>query len=315
MAVRPKSIYHESVALTEATVTEITPADEMVATTIIDTAAAMATVQESKQVSVNANGSNDTVIANEHDEPLEQTHIIATPAIVEPTTSSNNSDTIVDTLPTNSRYCVAFLLPGPPLYDYLMLDDSNNGSGNHGSVVDESFMRRLTEVMGLNRCQLELVSRALTLLRERISRMNVCLEGYEVRVFIPLGTPVATVRHWLHEAGLHEGEQYVFESVSSLRAVASQRASSSRLSPVHSHQSSSPLTNQRGNFPPSGTRTTTKSATNPARDIHAFLVQADALAQDTTLFSKLPENVRPRCSPSVRLAAARSYSTALNYVF
>ncbi|KAI8055886.1 hypothetical protein BDF22DRAFT_774140 [Syncephalis plumigaleata] len=249
----------------------------VVATTIIDTTTT-ATVQDSNQACVL---------------PLEQTRILATPAIVEPSTSSNGSDTVVDTLPTNSRYCVAFLLPGPPLYDYLVLDNSNNNN-NTNSNSNSSGSH-------------ELVSQALALLRERIPRLDVRLEGYEVRVFMPLGTPVATVRHWLHEAGLHEGEQYIFESVSSLRAAAaaaasqrtSQRTSStsSRLSPIHSHQSSSPLTSQR------------------ARDIHAFLVQADALARDTTSFSKLPENIRPRCSPSVRLAAARSYSTALNYVF
>ncbi|KAI9597262.1 hypothetical protein BDF19DRAFT_436382 [Syncephalis fuscata] len=200
----------------------------------------------------------------------------------------------------------------PPLYDYLMLDNgSGTGSnGSNGSVVDESFMRRLTEVMGLNRRQLELVSQALSLLRERIPRLDVRLEGYEVRVFMPLGTPVATVRHWLYEAGLREGKQYIFESISSLRAAAATQHGSSRMSHGSSPRSLSPPTSQ-----PSFASTSTKAAGNPARDIHSFLAQADSMAQDTTAFSKQPANTRQRCTPSVRLAAARSYSVAMNYVF
>ncbi|RKP26012.1 hypothetical protein SYNPS1DRAFT_28272 [Syncephalis pseudoplumigaleata] len=311
MAARPQSIRHcdEAIAHLETSTRNAAAEEEeeVAATLIVD-----------PDVYTPATATATPSPSNEH-EQLEQTQVLAsppppvpTPAIMEPE-PCNEPDSAADMLPANSRYCVAFLLPGPPLYDYLMLDHSNNSSGSHGgSVVDESFMRRLTEVMGLNRRQLELVAQALSLLRERIPRLDVRLEGYEVRVFMPLGTPVATVRHWLHEAGLHEGQQYIFESVSSLRAAASQRGSSRMSQGSRSTRSSASPMSQR-DF----TAGAENRPSNPTRDIHAFLARADALARDTTAFARpaTATNARPRCSPSVRLAAARSYSAALNYVF
>ncbi|RKP07237.1 hypothetical protein THASP1DRAFT_24573 [Thamnocephalis sphaerospora] len=188
-----------------------------------------------------------------------------------------------DTLPANSRYCVAFLLPGPSLYDHLQTDAQSSGS-----VVDDMFMRRFTDLMEMNRHRLDAITRALALLRERINRLEVRIEGHEVRVFMPLGTPVATVRRWLHEAGVVEGDHFLFESTASLRSGGASAFSSRGTSDRSSVSSGS---------------------ASSAQDIGAFLSRMDELIRDSA--SLAPQPTKPRRSMADQLEDARAYGASM----
>jgi hypothetical protein len=207
--------------------------------------------------------------------------IVFTPTCAPPRLISNTTTTVSNgqgmpgVLPFNSRFSVVFTLPGPALYDQVLMD------GQYDSMmVDSQFMSRFLKLIEANRRQLEQIYLAIALLYKYVPRMNVRMRGHDICVYIPLGTPIAKVRRWLELVNMTEGEHYTFERHSSQR-LSNDTFDSNR----HSHTS------------------------NMAHDIGNFLTRIDTLMQTATTPMCAPQTSHALFD---QLEAARAYHACLH---